>query len=680
VYVIGDFNNWEIDENYYMKTETIDTNSVHYWLTINGLTANVEYGFQYFVDGEIRIADPYTEKVLDEDNDEYISEATYPSLKSYPKGKTEHIVSVFETGQTDYSWEATDYKRPNKEKLVIYELLVRDFVATHNYQTLIDTLDYLEKLGITAIELMPVNEFEGNNSWGYNPNFLFAPDKYYGTENKLKEFIDECHKRNIAVIQDMVLNHSFGSSPFVRLYASGNYGPPTSENPWLNITDKHPYGVGYDFNHESQKTKELVQRVLTYWITEYKIDGFRFDLSKGFTQNNTVDNVGAWGNYDQSRVNIWKNIADNMWSVDDSAFVILEHFADNDEELVLANYGMMLWGNSSHDYQEAAMGYNADFSWGYYNNRGWSEPNLVTYMESHDEERLMYKNLQSGNSLGSYNIKLLATALDRIKLNAAFFLTLPGPKMIWQFGELGYDYSIDYNGRIGEKPIKWEYLQDNDRKSLYDTYRSLLKIRNENEVFTSPNTSINFTLGEDDDVKSIKISGTPNVVIFGNFGVASYSGIDVGFFHGGEWYDYFSGDTINADGYTDKIDLAPGEFHIFTDQKLELPTGVENPVKINENDQIVKSFKLSQNYPNPFNPTTTINYQLPADGFVTLILYNLLGEKIQILDHGIKCAGNYSYKLNAENLVTGIYFYKIDFKNKNDLKIFSETKKLILLK
>ena len=682
VYVIGDFNNWEIDENYYMETETIDTNSVHYWLTITGLIKNVEYGFQYFVDGEIRIADPYTEKVLDEDNDEYISEATYPSLKSYPKGKTEHIVSVFETGQTDYTWETNSYKRPNKEKLVIYELLVRDFVNAHNYQTLIDTLDYLDSLGITAIELMPVNEFEGNNSWGYNPSFYFAPDKYYGPANDLKRFIDECHSRGIAVIMDIVLNHSYGQSPLVRLYDHGNH-TTSLENPWYN--EEHNFTNpdaqwGYDFDHESLVTQYFVDRVNRYWITEYKIDGFRFDFTKGFT-NNIKEMDDPWGSiYDPDRVRLLKRMADRIWATDSSVYVIMEHLAENQEEEELADYEMMLWGNSSHDYQEAAMGYNADFSWGYYNNRGWSEPNLVTYMESHDEERLMYKNLQYGNSSGSYNIKLLATALDRIKLNAAFFLTLPGPKMIWQFGELGYDYSIDYNGRIGEKPIKWEYLQDDDRKSLYDTYRSLLKIRNENEVFTSPNTSINFTLGQDDNVKSIKISGTPNVVIFGNFGVDSYSEIDVGFFHGDEWYDYFSGDTINADGYTDKIDLAPGEFHIFTDQKLELPTGVENPVKINENDQIVKSFKLSQNYPNPFNPTTTINYQLPADGFVTLILYNLLGEKIQILDYGTKCAGNYSYKLNAENLATGIYFYKIDFKNKNNLKIFSETKKLILLK
>jgi len=119
------------------------------------------------------------------------------------------------------------------------------------------------------------------------------------------------------------------------------------------------------------------------------------------------------------------------------------HFADDSEEQVLANYGMLLWGNSNYNYNEATMGYHengkSDFSWGYYGKRSWSQPHLVTYMESHDEERLMFKNLQYGNGAGAYSVKDPATALNRIKLAGAFFLTLPGPKMLWQFGELGYD-------------------------------------------------------------------------------------------------------------------------------------------------------------------------------------------------------------------------------------------------
>ena len=191
------------------------------------------------------------------------------------------------------------------------------------------------------LNLMPVNEFEGNESWGYNPSFYFAADKYYGPKNDLKRFIDECHKRDIAVILDIVLNHSYGRSSFVRLYSSGDFGPPTEENPWYNVISPNPvFSWGYDFNHESEQTKQLVDRINKYWLEEYKFDGFRFDFTKGFTNT-----PGDGGSFDQSRINILKRMADNIWEVDSSAYVILEHFAPNSEEQVLSDYGMMIWGN-----------------------------------------------------------------------------------------------------------------------------------------------------------------------------------------------------------------------------------------------------------------------------------------------------------------------------------------------
>jgi hypothetical protein len=382
VYTIGDFTNWEVDTPFYMK-QTPDAN--RYWLTVSGLESGKEYLYQYFVDGTLRIADPYTEKVSDPLDDRFIADETYPDLIEYPAGKTREIASVLQTDQAPYQWKVPTFQRPAPEDLVIYELLVRDFIAKHDYKTLIDTLNYLDNLGVNAIELMPINEFEGNESWGYGPAFYFAPDKYYGPENDLKRFIDECHKRGIAVILDMVLNHSFGQSPFVRLYSQGNYGPPTPENPWYNVTATHPLSVGYDFNHESSATKTLVDRVNAFWLTEYKVDGFRFDLSKGFTQRQSGNDLNLWAAYDASRIAILRRMADEIWEVDSTAYVILEHFADNSEEQELSEYGMMLWGNMNYNYNEATMGYHendkSNLSWGSYRTRGWSKPRLVTYME-----------------------------------------------------------------------------------------------------------------------------------------------------------------------------------------------------------------------------------------------------------------------------------------------------------
>ena len=200
VSVIGEFpgSNWQEQSNFLMN-KTPDGN--YWWLRITGLTPGTEYAFQYLVDGTIKVGDPYSEKVLDPWNDVYISPSTYPNLKAYPTGSTTGIVSVLQTNAPVYNWTVPNFNRPDKRSLVVYELLARDFVANHDWKTLRDTLGYLQRLGINAIELMPLNEFDGNESWGYNPSFFLAPDKYYGPANNLKEFIDTCHRRGIAVIR-----------------------------------------------------------------------------------------------------------------------------------------------------------------------------------------------------------------------------------------------------------------------------------------------------------------------------------------------------------------------------------------------------------------------------------------------------------------------------------------------
>ena len=572
-YVIGDFTNWEVDPNYFMNKDVVNADSSYFWIEFDVPDPNKEYGFQYFVDGEIRVADPYSEKILDPFNDQYISSDTYPNLQSYPQGKTDKIVGVLQPGREDYNWQHQNYDRPNKEDLVVYELLVRDFVANHDFETVTDSLDYLQRLGVNAIELMPVMEFDANNSWGYNPTFHVATDKYYGPAEDLKRLIDEAHSRGMAVILDMVLNHAWGPSPLVRLWNDGDYGKPTVDNPYLNRNPKHDFNVGYDFNHESEATKYFVDRVNNYWLEEFNFDGFRFDLSKGFTQNNTLGNVSAWGQYDASRVRILKRMADKIWATDDSAFVILEHFAANQEEEELSDYGMLLWGNLHGSYKQASMGYESDsnFSGVYHQNRGWNNPHLVGYMESHDEQRIMYENLNFGNSNGSYNIKELNTALNRIKLSSAFFFTVPGPKMFWQFGELGYEVDINENGRTGEKPIRWEYYRDENRKKLYNTYKALIRLRNSHEAFTSTTSEV--TMDVNDATKRITISHPDlKVAIAGNFGVTD-TDLQLQFSESGDWYDFFSGDTLSVTNTDTSIAMSAGEFHIYTTQKFATPAG-----------------------------------------------------------------------------------------------------------
>lgn len=563
-FVLGDFNNWTTSDEGYMK-QTPD--GERFWLELTGLSAGVEYRFQYMVDGSIRIADPYAELLLDPWNDQYISEQVFPDLAEYPIGKAEGMVALFETAPVEYSWDNTNFTPPAKTDLVIYELLVRDFVATHDIKTLIDTLGYLDRLGVNAIELMPVNEFDGNSSWGYNPNFYFAVDKYYGRKNDLKEFIDSCHNRGMAVIMDMVLNHSWGQSPMVQLYYDRASYQVTSDNPWYNVIAKHDFNVGYDFNHQSPSTQAFSKRVMEFWIEEFNIDGYRFDMSKGFTQVNTLGNIGAWGAYDASRVALWKMYADHMWSFDPDFYIILEHFADNTEEKELANYGMMLWGNMSGPYSEASMGYSSDISWSSYKNRGWDDPHAIVYMESHDEERMQYRNSKFGASSGSYNVKSLYTGLERDILAAALHFTIPGPKMLWQFEEMGYDYSIDYNGRTGEKPIRWDYYLDLHRRRVYDGFAALIKLRTEEPAFGSTD----FTITQYEKKKSININHSDmDVLVAGNFELVT-SSVSVEFSKTGWWYEFFGGDSLNVTNTAATLNMAPGAYMIYTTKRLQRP-------------------------------------------------------------------------------------------------------------
>jgi len=565
VSVIGDFNNWQPTA----MTKTSD--GTRWWVQIDNLDASKLYSYQYNVDNAIKIADPYTQLVLDPDNDKYISADTYPNLPAYPTGKTTGNVSTMQANPVAYSWKNTSFVRPDKSKLVIYELHVRDFIQAHNYQTLKDTLSYLSNLGVNAIELMPVNEFEGNDSWGYNPSFYFAPDKYYGTKNALKALIDECHSRGIAVIQDIVLNHSFGQSPMVQLYFNTATNKPASNSPWFNVDATHPYNVGYDFNHESAATKFFVKNVIKFWMQEYKVDGFRFDLSKGFTQKNSGNDVAAWGAYDASRVAIWKDYNNYIKSIDPNFYVILEHFAADQEETELANQGMMLWNNLNFNASQATLSYNDsggswDLSRLFYDTHTFTIPyNLVGYFESHDEERLQYKNEQYGNSSGSYNIKDLATGLKRQEMAAAFLLSAPGPKMLWQFGELGYDISINQNGRTGDKPILWDYTGNVNRKHLYSTYSQLIKMKIKNAVFTTTN----FKYSLSGAVKTIQLNGSDgtNVEVVGNFDVVAQTG-NISFPTTGTWYDNITGTSIAVNGLSYSMQLAPGEYHLYSTKVL----------------------------------------------------------------------------------------------------------------
>jgi len=685
IYVLGEFNNWQTTAAGLMKkTATVDTDATtgRWWVQVDNLTPGQEYAYQFLVDGQLRIADPYCEKILDAANDPYIPAVTYPNLKAYPTGSTTGLVSVLSPGAASYTWTTTNFQRPARTNMVVYELLLRDFVARHDFQTLRDTLSYIQRLGVNTIELMPINEFDGNDSWGYNPCFYFAPDKYYGTKNNLKALIDECHRRGIAVVLDMVLNHSSGQSPMVQLYGNITTGP-TANNPWFNVTAPHPYSVYNDLNHQSLYTKYFTKQVIKFWLQEYHIDGYRFDLAGGFTQTPTT--TATYPNYDQSRIDIWKDYYNYQMSVDAGSYPILEHFPENSEGKALADYGMMLWGNQNYNYNEATMGYlgGSDLSYGYYGStaqggRGWNSPNLVTYMESHDEERLQFKNEQYANTSGSYSIKNLATGLLRDEMAAAFFFTQPGPRLIWQFGEVGYDYSInactdgtiDNGCRTTAKPIRWDYYNNSvpapapytasgavahpaaltaNRRHLYDTYRALAALKKQ-PAFAAP-TTFTQNVGGNVAVKSMVVtSATLNAVTVGNFDVVPQTAT-ITFPNTGTWYNYLTGTTMSVTSAAMSMTLQPGQYAVYTSQRVATPLATTAA-------QAAAVLKMAL-LPNPATGATTVAYELPAGTTATIAVQNMLGQTVRQLAPARQAAGAQTQAIALQGLAPGVYLVRL---------------------
>ncbi|UTX47119.1 alpha-amylase family glycosyl hydrolase [Chryseobacterium sp. MA9] len=662
VHVIGSFNNWVVNDTYLMKKDT--TNPDLYWIELIGLTPQQLYTFQYRTNDLRKVADPYSPQILSSYDDPWISASTYPNLPVFPAGQG-FEVSTFKTGQAAYNWQVTNFQRPAKEDLVVYELLLRDFTQEKNWQSLINKISYLKNLKINAIELLPIMEFDGNLSWGYNTSFHYALDKAYGTPEKFKEFVDICHQNGIAVILDVAFNHATGRSPLVRLWNidpdGDGYGNVAANNPYFNQVPKHSYNVFNDFNHTSLSTQYYVERCLQQWLTEYRIDGFRWDLTKGFTQSCSENDEACTNAYQQDRVDIMKHYADRQWAIDPNSYMIFEHLGTDAEEQQWANYrvaegkGVMLWNKQTDPYNQNTMGYKDNSNYDRMNHslHGFTNMRAVGYGESHDEERLMFKNLAYGAANGSYDVKNLNTALERMKTFGATFFTIPGPKMIWQFGELGYEFSINRcadgtinNGcRTDEKPVAFTLGYDSNvnRKAVYDIWAKIITIRNTHQIFKTKTYSIesnNLTNDPDGLITRIYLydpaitTGIKNVVVLANY-ATSVQNVVPFFPYTGQWQNLMDDTISNVVSTTAPITLQPGEFRIFGNYAGALSTADIKTVN-----------KLSlQIADNPVqNRIAKLIFNKAKNG--EILIFDMTGKRLD------------SFKLNKEN---GTYEMKITY-------------------
>ena len=568
VFVVGDFNDWAISNAYQMKQD-----GNYFWLEIGGLTPQQEYAMQYVVvreDGVIKkISDLYSEKVLHKD-DQWEPSKVNPDLMPYP-AKGDGYVTVIQTAKPKFQWsEATlNFKRPDKNNLVIYEAWIYDHTVERTIEGMTNRMYYYEDMGINAIELMPVQEFDGNLNWGYSPNHYFAFDKAYGTPEQLKIFIDECHKRGIAVILDMVFNHATGLNPMNKLYP---YGDELKHNPWFNVNAPHGDNVYEDWNHDFEPAHNMFIRVLQYWLTEYKVDGFRLDLSHGLCGTQAGTSVRNIKDYYEKGV---KAIAPD-------AYMILEHWGNNceNDRKELIKEGMLCWDNTTQAYYQTAMGWLKDGdSFSNANRDGY-----VSYCESHDEERAFFKAKEWGDGDLKTDDQ---ERIGRVPVNMAFLTLLNGPQMFYHFAEFGFDYSKwqNANGQWGKDDSgaapygKTGVSNDNYKmqaKARIETWLGegawrtaafhkvgqaiQLRTRLMPQVFEGNPTKVD--IGSGKAVRTIQWGS--DVFVAGNFSATTEKTVTI---PEGKWYNYYE----QKEQTETTVTLAPGALIILTGTPQTLP-------------------------------------------------------------------------------------------------------------
>lgn len=606
VFVVGDFNDWTISNDYQLKQAN---DSAYFWIELLGLTPQKEYAMQYVVvraDGQVkRISDLYSELVLHKD-DSWEPSQNYPNLKPYPAAG-EGYVTVIQTGKPEFNWsDATlNFKRPNKNNLIIYELWVRDHTPARTFKGLMERMEYFEDLGVNAIELMPICEFDGNDSWGYNPNHYFAVDKSYGSSDELKLFIDECHKRGIAVIIDMVFNHTTGQNPMAELYP---YGNDLKDNPWFNKTGSIPHKdreFEPDWNHDFGPTKTMFIRCFQYWLNEYKVDGFRLDLSHGLC-----------GTTDDDVEHLQEYYAKGVKAISPDAYLTLEHWDSGASTLV--NAGMLCWDNTSNAYCQTAMGWLKDGD----DLSNANKDGYISYCESHDEERSFFKAKQWGNG----DLKTNEEArIARVPLNMAFLTLLNGPQMFYHFAELGFDDSKfqnkdskwgknDYGiaSELGEnydaktqvkKRVEQWLTKGNLHMAAFQKVGQIIQLRTRimPEVFEGNPTAASLGSG-----KSLRyIQWGANVFVAGNFGVTGNQTVTL---PSGTWYNYFQQKQQSG-----TITLTPGEVAIFTGKQVTLP-------------QMPEAYDFATDVENIFIPEVSTEILPPYN----VIIYTISGQPISV--------------------------------------------------
>ncbi|MDY6939870.1 MAG: alpha-amylase family glycosyl hydrolase [Cyanobacteriota bacterium] len=370
-----------------------------------------------------------------------------------------------------YVWQHDDKPLPPDRELVIYELHMSDFSGGEddenprgNYKHAIEKLDYLCELGVNAIELMPVQEYPGDYSWGYNPRYFFATESSYGSTADFKRFIDECHGKGIRVMIDGIFNHSEASSPLTQIDHDYWYHhePRDPDNNWgPEFNYEH-----YDENLDVKPAWQFVGDTVRFWIEEYHIDGIRYDAARQIA------------NFDFMH-----------WVVEEAKktagmkpfYNVAEYIPESTSITNLDGPMDGCWRESFYQTVKAHI-CGDTFDLEELKNvidckrQGFlGATNVVNYLTNHDHKRLMVELV---------NREIFdEAAFKRIKLGMVLLMTAVGVPLIWMGEEFGDYHDLDPE----PTKIDWQLLGNDLNRGLFEYCKGLIHLRKNDRALCTEN-------------------------------------------------------------------------------------------------------------------------------------------------------------------------------------------------
>ena len=605
-----------------------------------------QYEYEYLLINGSRLPDPFTRRLSN--------------------GKTRVEIGAGGVSTADdYNWQSNDYIRPSLDTLIIYELHVDDFAAQGSGQGTFDDviirLDHLRESGINAIELMPITEFPGGRSWGYNPEIMSSVEATYGTPENFKQLVDEAHSRNMAVILDLVWNHATSSTPLWKIQPNNDLNPYFKNSNDLNPNETEGTWGMLDFDHFNEKTIEYINEIHRIWLEEYRIDGFRFDATRfvGWDLNQPQYGLPAW--------------TSAIHELDSNVYQIAEHLP-SDPWLVNNTKLTSSWHDSFHDrlidHIFSSIGTMTAMRQiiGLYEYSNWGTPyadltQAVKYMVSHDEQSLIQEMVE-------FDGVSLSQAREIDKFYASLLFTAQGIPMIWQGQEFGFQSGwLDNNGngnwdeeKLGYRPVDWSLLDSEDGQSHLNHYSRLARFRKTNPAFSKGtfydlwryDAERVIVYGYKDESEG---NSDDQVVVIANFSSSNRTVNDVPFLSAGNWYNVTDpgNDLYTADGNYGEYSIPSKSAVIYSKNQYEL--GVETPLFVPEKFQTLSA------YPNPFNPSITIQLELQnitqTNMNAEVNIYDINGRFIQtLLENSIE-SGVHRIEWRPQNISSGIYIVSL---------------------